>query len=87
MQYLVQFTSANYAAPSEYVLVLAGSSKEAEIKVSDFVQDFFYEEDINQIEEDGIDCGCCFAVVTLVEEFDGSHGMWPLREGIQGYQF
>ena len=65
----------NYCGYGQHFVVEAAEEEEARELVSPEAEDYFYEQDSEQLEEDGIDEGP-FADIKSVEPFDESHEQW-----------
>jgi hypothetical protein len=80
MLYLVYAESANYAGYGQHFVVEAPNAGEVEALVSDDIEDYFYEQDSDQLKEElaeeeweAIDT---YGSIERVEEFGPEHEQW-----------
>lgn len=64
--YVVYFESANYAGYGEHARVWATSEEEAKEAVSDYAEEYYYDQDGDQLEEDDIEDGPYANVMSAV---------------------
>ena len=55
--YIVAFSSMNYCGAENHCSVWASSDEEAVEKATDWAEEYMYEQDTEQLEEDGYDEG------------------------------
>ncbi len=78
MLYLVYCESTNYCGYGQHFVVRTDvevPDHELEFLVSDVADEYFYEQDSDQLEEEGIEEGPYFSVRTI-EPFDETHETW-----------
>lgn len=75
MLWLIYCESANYCGYGQHFVVEADSEEEAREKVFDSAEEYFYEQDGEQLEEDGV-LYDCYSTIESVEPFDQSHRDW-----------
>lgn len=79
MLYLVYAESANYCGYGQHFVVEAEYEVEAEELVYPESEGYFYEQDAQQLEEEGIDEGS-YSHIKTIEEFDETHYYWKLYQ-------
>ena len=81
MLYLVYCESANYGGYGQHFVVIADNEALAEQLAEQAAEDYFYEQDCEQLEQEGHDFeGMSFAVVVSVELFDDTHRSWKFYQ-------
>lgn len=71
--YVIEFSSANYAGAPEYCTAWASTENEASDLASDYMENFYYEQDADQfLEENGYDNEDCWSFVNSVELMEES---------------
>ncbi len=75
MLYLAYCESANYCGYGQHFVIEAESDSEAEIPLEAYADEYFYEQDSDHLEEDGIDEGPYYSLIR-VEEFGPEHESW-----------
>lgn len=53
--YIVEFESANYAGAPEHCTVMASDEDEAMMLAEDWANDFYYQQDSEQLQDEGLD--------------------------------
>jgi len=77
MLYIVYAESANYCGYGQHFVVEADDEVEAEDSVAEASEEYFCEQDRDQLEEEDHDLeGMTFATTISVEPFDASHDSW-----------
>ena len=75
MLYLVYAESANYAGYGQYFVVEAEDEQEAEVLAADAIEEFFYDQDDEQLQEEGEEPEF-YGSVGRIEEFSTEHEQW-----------
>lgn len=71
--YVIDFESANYAGGGEHCLVWAEDEDQARDLADNHMEEYYYEEDIDQLQEENEgEIDGPFATVTKVELLDNS---------------
>ncbi len=70
--YIVEFASANYAGGASHCLVWATSEDAAEEAAWEYAENYYYEEDGDQLIEDGYDQSDACSVINWAELVEGS---------------
>ena len=84
MLWLVYFESANYAGYGEHRLVEAETEDQARDIIEPIAEEYYWDEDHEQLEDDGYDLdNCIFATITSVEEFTPDHEDWDIRDSFE----
>lgn len=77
MLYIVYCESANYAGYGQHFVVLADSEAQAEDLAYDAAEDYFREQDEDQLVEEGLDLnGMAYSNTQTVEVFNEQHDSW-----------
>jgi len=76
MLWLIYAESAHYCGHGQHFVVKAGSAEIAEDFAEGCMNDYFYEQDGDQLIEDDIDCDGCYYTVCSTELFDETHEHW-----------
>lgn len=75
MLYLAYCESAHYCGYGQHFVVEAENASEAEVPLEDAANEYFYEQDSDHLEEDGIYEGPYYSLIR-VEEFGPAHDCW-----------
>lgn len=77
MLYLIYAESVNYCGYGQHFVTEALSEDHAKEKVEGAVEEYFFEQDQDQIlEEYGPDYDECYGTIISVEPFDPTHESW-----------
>lgn len=76
MLWLIYAESAHYCGYGQHFVVEAETDETAEIHAEHAINDYFYEQDGDQLLEDDIDCDGCFYTICSIEQFDETHESW-----------
>ena len=77
MLYIVYAESANYCGYGQHFVVEADDEVEAEDSVAEASEEYFCEQDRDQLEEEDHDLeGMTFATIISVEPFGPEHKSW-----------
>ena len=77
MLFIVYAESANYAGYGQRFVVEASNTFEAEDLAQIAANDYFLEQDRDQLEEEGVDLDdVLFSTIETVEKFDENHECW-----------
>jgi hypothetical protein len=77
MLYIVYCESANYAGYGQYFVVEAQSKAEAGFLVEPVAEDYFREQDEDQLVEEALDLdGMSYSTIETVEVFNELHYSW-----------
>lgn len=77
MLYIAYVESANYAGYGQHFVIKAETITEAETLVEAPAEDYFLEEDRDQLEEEGFDLDTItYANIRSIEEFNEQHEYW-----------
>lgn len=82
MLYLLYAESLHYCGYGEHYVIEANSETDAIIKASDFIEDYFREQDYDQfLEENGVEAADSetYSTVLNVEVFDEMHDSWQFK--------
>jgi hypothetical protein len=76
MKYIIFAESANYCGYGQHFVVLnALSEEDAHTQAEAEIEEYFYEQDSDQLEEEGQEADTYGSVVSI-EEFDETHSTW-----------
>jgi hypothetical protein len=77
MLYIAYVESANYAGYGQHFVIKAETITEAETLLEAPAEDYFLEEDRDQLEEEGVDLDTItYASIRSLEEFNELHECW-----------
>lgn len=76
MLYIVYAESAHYAGYGQHWVVEAEDESEAEDLVQPEADDYFFDQDSEQLVDDGLDEEGIFASIIRVEKFGPEHESW-----------
>ena len=76
MLYLIYAESANYAGYGQHFVVEAADEDEARSAAEDAINEYFYEQDGEQLEEEDVDCEGFYGSICSCEEFGPGHKTW-----------
>jgi hypothetical protein len=88
MLYIVYCESANYAGYGQHFVVEAESETEAEMLVEPAAEDYFREQDEDQLVEEGLDLdGMSYSTIETVEVFNEQHDSWKYYQDLGQAEF
>lgn len=76
MLWLIYAQSATYASYGQYFVVEAEDSYQAEGLVLPYVEEYFIEQDLDDLVSDGLESEGPYGAVISITEFDESHEDW-----------
>ena len=76
MLWLIYAESAHYCGYGQHFVVEADHVETAEIRAEHAINDYFYEQDGDQLLEDGVDADECLYTICSIEQFDETHESW-----------
>jgi hypothetical protein len=79
MLYLIYAESANYCGYGMHFVVNAEDQSEAEMLAENDINDYFYEQDDEDCQEDGIFDGP-YGSIIRIEEFGPEHDSWKFYQ-------
>lgn len=81
MLYLIYAESANYCGYGQHFVVKAFDKSEAETLVESAVEEYFFEQDNDQIQEEhGEDFEDPYGNIIRIEEFGPEHDTWKFYQ-------
>ena len=88
MLYIIYAESANYCGYGQHFVVEANDESEAEDLVLESAEEYFCEQDRDQLEEEGLDHeGMVFSNTVSVELFGPGHTAWEFYQDPEQSQF
>lgn len=73
--YIIYAESINYAGYGQHFVVKGYGIRDAEAAAEQAIDEYFYEQDSDQLEEDGIEEGP-YGTIISCEQFDETHESW-----------
>lgn len=87
MLYLVYCESAHYCGYGQHWVVDAIDEYDADYQVQPLADEYFFEQDEEQLVEDGLDTEGIYATVKTIEEFGPEHDSWKHYQDPKQEQF
>lgn len=88
MLYLVYAESLHYCDYGQHWVVEASNELGAEDLANECIEEYFYEQDSDQLVEEGYDLdGMVYAQIVSVEEFGPKHECWKYYQDPKQAQF